>query len=92
MRLSLTRRDCNSHILGRFNLEMDKLVREFITKYGTRARRKQYVMKDLRITIDGKNYTSSRALPTGRVFLHLPKEVLRMKWEEKLICSRGEGS
>ena len=88
MRLSLTRRDCNAHILDRFNSEMFKFVKNFVREYRTRTRTKkdEFVMMDLKIEIDEKDYISSDDLPTGRTLLYLPEEILRMKWEEHFSC------
>ena len=86
LRLSLTRRDCNAHILDRFKTEMRKLVKMFIREHGAEPPKGQYFMMDLVIEIDGRNYISSDDLPPGRSVLHLPEEVLRMKWEEQFNC------
>ena len=87
MRLSVTRRECNAHILDRFNSEMSKLVTKFIreTKFG--PKKDGYVMMDLKIEIDEETYISSDDLKMGRSFAHLPEEIVRMKWEEKFNCS-----
>ena len=92
MRLSLTRRECNAHILDRFKSDMATLIGDFTRKYGAGLDTAEYLMMDLRIRIDGKNYIWSDSVRTGHDFLHLPREIHRMKWEEKFACSPNRGS
>lgn len=92
MRLSLTRRECNAHILDRFHSNMTRLIREFIRRHSTGLETTEYFMMDLRIQIDGDHYIWSDDVRTGHEFLHLPEEIHRMKWEEKFICSSNQES
>ena len=87
MRLSLTRRECNAHILDSFNSEMSKLVTKFISENRTGSKVGEFVMMDLKIEIDNETYISSNDLKMGRSLAHLPEEIVRMKWEEKFNCS-----
>ena len=86
MRLSLTRKECNAHILDRFNSDMARLIGNFKRRHSAGLDRSEYFMMDLRIRIDGNHYLWSDDVRTGHAFLHLPREIHRMKLEEKLNC------
>lgn len=92
MRLSLTRRECNAHILDRFNADMARLIGDFTRRHNAGLETTEYFMMDLRIQIDGNYYVWSDDVRTGHDFLHLPREIHRMKWEEKFNCSRDQES
>ena len=92
IRLNLTRRKCNAHVIDRFNTEMAGLIKEFTRKYSAGFETTEHDMMDLRIRIDGKNFVWSDSVRTGRLFLRLPGEIHRMKLEEWLNCSRDEAS
>ena len=53
---------------------------------------RDYVMAGLTIHVGGRKHTTLKRLPAGRRFFRIPREVLRMKWEEKFNCSRKAGS
>ena len=92
MRPSLTRRECNAHILDRFNSDIATLIGDFTRKHSAGLETTEYFMMDLRIQIDGNHYIWSDDVRAGHDFLHLPGEIHRMKWEEKFNCSRNHGS
>ena len=92
MRLSLTRRECNAHILDRFNSDMARLIGDFTRRHSAGLEATEYFMMDLGIQIDGDHYLWSDDVRTGQNFLHIPGEIHRMKWEEKLNCSREQES
>ena len=68
MRLSLTRRKCNAHVIDRFNSEMAGLIKKFTRQYSAGFETTEYGMMDLRIRIDGKNFVWSDSVRTGQLF------------------------
>ena len=75
-----------------FNSEMAGLIKKFTRQYSAGFETTEYGMMDLRIRIDGKNFVWSDSVRTGQLFLRLPGEIHRMKFEEKLTCSRDDTS
>lgn len=87
MRLSLTKRPCNAHIIDRFGWTMGKLVRQLTGRYSTAINTWEYTMSGLSVLVGDVLYVSHKGQRIGRQFCLIPDEVLRMKWEEKFNCS-----
>ena len=86
--LSLKRKKCNAHILDRFNGEIIQIIKEASKKKEIKAKSKKKEMDTVKVQIENKTYFIKFSSRIGQTFLHLPKEVLRMKWEEKFNCTK----
>ena len=87
MDLSLQRKKCSAHILDRFNKDM----KTFISTHKQGLKKNltwKKTIETLEIQIDGENYFLKGRSPAGMAFLSLPREITRMKWEEKLNCEK----
>ena len=86
--LSLNRKKCNTHIMDRFNREIIQTIKEALKKKEMKTTSKKKGINTVEIQIEGKTYFVKLSSRIGQTFLHLPKEVLRMKWEEKFNCTK----
>lgn len=87
MDLSLDRKKCNAHIIDRFNKETTQLIRELLKKKMKSTVKKKEI-DTVEIRIQGKSYFTKFSSRIAQTFLYYPKEVLRMKWEEKFNCEK----
>ena len=90
MDLSLDRKECNAHIIDRFNQEITLLIEEAVTREELKATMENPEIHTIEVQIDKVSYFTSLSTPIARVLLYLPKEIMRMKWEEKLNCDTRE--
>lgn len=88
MDLSLDRKKCNTHIIDRFSKETTQLIREALKSKEMKNTVKQKEIDTVEIQIEGKSYFTKFASKVAQTFLYYPKEVLRMKWEEKFNCEK----
>ena len=86
--LSLDRKKCNTHILDRFNREIIQIIKDVLKKKEMKATNKKKKIDTVEIQAEGKSYFVKFASQIGQTFLHFPKEILRMKWEEKFNCKK----
>ena len=86
--LSLNRKKCNAHILDRFNKEIIQIIRDALKKKEMKTTNKKKEIDTVEIQVEGKSYFVKFASQIGQTFLHFPKEILRMKWEEKFNCTK----
>ena len=88
MDLSLDRKKCNAHIIDRFNKETTQLIREALKSKEMKSTVKKKEIDTVEIQIQGKSYFTKFSSKIAQTFLYYPKEVLRMKWEEKFNCEK----
>ena len=88
MDLSLDREKCNAHIIDRFNKEIAQTIKDTLKKKEIKTTVKKKEIDTVEIQIEGKSYFTQFSSKIGQTFLYFPKEVLRMKWEEKLNCTK----
>ena len=88
MDLSLDRKKCNAHIIDRFNKETIQLIREALESKKMKSTVKKKEIDTVEIRIQGKSYFTEFSSRVAQTFLYYPKEVLRMKWEEKFNCEK----
>ena len=88
MDLSLDRKKCNAHIIDRFNKETSQLIRDALKSKEMKNTVKQKEIDTVEIQIEGKSYFTKFASKVAQTFLYYPKEILRMKWEEKFNCEK----
>ena len=86
--LSLDRKKCNAHILDRFNKEIIQIIKDVLKKKKMKTTNKKKEIDTVEIQVEGKSYFVKFASQIGQTFLHFPKEILRMKWEEKFNCTK----
>ena len=84
--LSLDRKECNAHIIDRFNNKITQIISDAFEKKKIIDTVQEKGIDTLEIQIGGKTYFTKISSPIGRTFLYFPQEVLRMKWEEKFNC------
>ena len=77
--LNMTRKKCNAHIMDEFKKNMEKLVKT--TPLSMKEKKNK-----LKISIDGSIYYVSYYSKKVRDFLYIPRELQRMKIEEKFLC------
>ncbi|MFP5459870.1 MAG: hypothetical protein ACLGG7_14125, partial [Bacteriovoracia bacterium] len=80
MNFSLQRRDCNGHILDRFNRQYQNFQKI--------PHQKNSALEQLTYQLDGKSHTVVRDSRLGRILVMLPREIQRMKMEEALACKK----
>ena len=88
MDLSLDRKKCNAHIIDRFNKETTQLIREALKSKEMKNAVKKKEIDTVEIQMEGKSYFTKFSSKMAQTFLYYPKEVLRMKWEEKFNCTK----
>ena len=88
LNLSLNRKKCNAHILDRFNRETVQIIKDTLKKKEMKITNKKKEIDTIEIQAEGKSYFVKSVSRIGQTFLHLPKEILRMKWEEKFNCTK----
>ena len=88
MDLSLKRKKCNTHIIDRFNKTIQKIIKTNQKHLTKNLKLENQTKETLQITLDGKIYFTNGRLKPGAIFLSLPGEILRMKWEENLNCEQ----
>lgn len=81
MELTLNKNDCNADIIGQFNQRLEILLR-------TNTLKKSQGPGQFRYLVDGSEYFESYQSKAGYVLLTIPKEIQRMKIEEKMLCSK----
>ena len=86
--LSLDRKKCNAHIITRFNKEITQIIRDALKKKEMKSTIKKKEIDTVEIQIAGKSYFTQFSSQIGQTFLYFPKEILRMKWEEKFNCQK----
>ena len=86
MDLSLDRKKCNAHIIDRFNKETAQLIRDALKNKEIKSTIKKKEIDIVEIQIEGKSYFIKFSSQIGQTLLYYPKEILRMKWEEKFNC------
>ena len=85
MNLSLNRKKCNSHIIDRFNQDIKKIIRKYKKDLKKEWKGKKNIAT-LKVHLRGRQYFLNGDSKAGMVFLAIPKEIIRMKKEEKLNC------
>ena len=85
--LSLDRKKCNTHIIDRFNKEITQIIRDALTSKEMKNTVKKKEIDTVEIQIEEKSYFTKFSSKVAQALLYYPKEVLRMKWEEKLNCT-----
>ena len=88
MDLSLDRKECNAHIITRFNKETSHLIRDALKGKEMKDTVKKKEIDTVEIQINKKSYFTKFSSKVAQTFLYYPKEVLRMKWEEKFNCEK----
>ncbi|MDE0518941.1 MAG: hypothetical protein OXH36_05235 [Bdellovibrionales bacterium] len=86
--LSLDRKKCNTHIIDRFNKEISQIINDIFRKKELKTTVKEKEINTVEISMEGKSYFIPFSSRVGQTFLYFPKEILRMKWEEKLNCQK----
>ena len=86
--LSLKRKQCNAHIIDRFNNEIRKFIKEQMETGAFQKTVGKTSIETIEIQIGQKNYFISTQSKAGATFLSLPNEIIRMKWEEKIGCTQ----
>ena len=87
MDLSMKRKKCNAHIIDRFNRDIKKMIKTN-RKALKKTHGKKKGIETLEVQISGQKYFVAGRSEAGVRFLSLPREVIRMKWEEKLNCDK----
>ena len=87
LNLSLNRKKCNAHILDRFNKEITQTIKNALKKKEMKTTNKKKGIDTIEIQIEGKSYFVKFESQIGQTFLYFPKELSRMKWEEKFNCT-----
>ena len=90
MDLSLYRKECNAHIIDRFNQEITLLIEEAFTREELKTTMENPEIRTIEVQIDNVSYLTSFSTPIAKALLYLPKEIMRMKWEEKFNCNTSE--
>ncbi len=88
---SLKRKKCNAHILDQFNEDIDKFIRTQILenqKLKKPPAKPAEPITTVEVKIEGESRFVDGNTESGYIFMALPKEFLRMKWEEKLSCEK----
>ena len=85
MNLSLHRKKCNAHILDRFNQDIKQIIKKYKKDLKKEWKGKQSIAT-LKVQIGDQHYFMDGRSKAGLVFLAVPKEIIRMKTEEKLNC------
>lgn len=88
MDLSLDRKKCNAHIIDRFNKETTQLIRNALKDKEMKSTVKKKEIDTVEMQMEGKSYFTKFSSKVAQTFLYYPKEVLRMKWEEKFNCQK----
>ena len=88
MDLSLDRKKCNAHIIERFNKETTQLIKDALKSKEMKNTVKKKEINTVEIQMEGKSYFTQFSSKVAQTFLYYPKEVLRMKWEEKFNCEK----
>ncbi len=88
MDLSLDRKKCNAHIIDRFNQDIKKIIRT--NKKALLKKNSKKNIETLQVSIAGKIYFVRGRSKAGAIFLSLPREIVRMKWEERLNCEKNK--
>ena len=88
MDLSLDRKKCNAHIIDRFNQDIKKIIRT--NKKALLKKNSKKNIETLQVSIAGKIYFIRGRSKAGAIFLSLPREIVRMKWEERLNCEKNK--
>ena len=93
MDLSLKKRECNTHVIDRFDSEIRDLIGRLMLEYSPDNERK-YIPPylDIWVEINSRVYKFNNRSKGGRFFLAIPDEIIRMKWEEKFNCSQDKES
>ncbi|MDE0119622.1 MAG: hypothetical protein OXM55_06415 [Bdellovibrionales bacterium] len=86
--LSLDRKKCNTHIIDRFNKEISQIINDIFKKKELQTAVKKKEINTVEISMEGKSYFTKFSSRVGQTFLYFPKEILRMKWEEKFNCQK----
>ena len=86
--LSLSRKRCNAHIINRFNNELTKFIKEQIKTNTLQKIVEKVSIETVEVHIDREIYFINAKSKAGSAFLFLPNEIIRMKWEEKIECSK----
>ncbi len=79
--LSLTKKDCNSHLITRLQRKIDKFFKRPLLEDS----RQEF----LKIKVDGKQFFEPRFGDRAVFFLSLPEEVKKLKLEESLNCEKN---
>ena len=87
MDLSLKRKKCNTHIIDRFNQDIKNMIKANKKILQNTWKGKKSI-EILEVQVEGQSYFVNGRSPTGLQFLSLPKEITRMKWEEKFNCEK----
>lgn len=87
--LNLDRKECNAHIIKRFNKETDSFIKDFLKKREKNRLVEKAAIDTVEVQIQGKGYFTPSSSSIGRIALYFPQEILRMKWEEKLNCEKN---
>ena len=83
--LNLVKNPCNSKIIEDF-------VRKTQTLIQTRPLSKTPEKGRFKFVVDGKEYYESRRSKVGSNLIAIPKEIQRMKIQEKMLCKTGSKS
>ena len=90
MDLSLDRQKCNAYIIDRFNKETTHIIRDALKGKEMKSTVKKKEIDTVEIQVEGKSYFTKFSSKVAQTFLYYPKEVLRMKWEEKFNCQKKQ--
>lgn len=80
LNFTLQRRECNGHILDRFQRQYQNFQKI--------PHQKNSSLEQLTYQLDGTSHTVVRESRLGRVLVLLPREIQRMKREEALACKK----
>ena len=88
MDLSMKRKKCNAHIIDRFNQDIKKMLKTNKKSLKKNMERQKKGIETLEVQIGSQTYFLDGRSGAGLRFLSLPREITRMKWEEKLNCDK----
>ena len=87
--LSLEKKPCNAHIIDRFHKEIADFIQKQKAGKNLKTKIKNHNIKTISVQLQGKTYFVDGNSNSGKLWLVLPNEFSRMKWEEKFNCDKN---
>ena len=86
--LSLEKKPCNAHIIDRFHKEIADFIQKQKAGKNLKTKIKNQNIRTISVRLQGKTYFVDGNSNSGKLWLVLPNEFSRMKWEEKFNCDK----